>query len=177
MPELIAPDRLQPSLLDRLTDEAPAEEQESRSKRVISVQQLRSSVQRDLAWLFNTTNMMAGTDLDAYPEVATSVLNYGVPSLVGETLRERDINALREGLREAILNFEPRLLPASLQVSLVSDRDKMNRNALSFGIEAQLWAQPLPVRIYLKTDIDLDLGAVEVTPVSGRTNGARGDGR
>ena len=113
MPELIAPDRLQPSLLDRLTDEAPAEQQESRSKRVISVQQLRLSVQRDLAWLFNTTNMAAGRDLGAYPEVATSVLNYGVPSLAGETLKDRDVDALQDALRQAILNFEPRLLPAS----------------------------------------------------------------
>ena len=60
---------------------------------------------------------------------------------------------------------------------MVGDRGQMNRNALSFGIEAQLWAQPLPIRIYLKTDIDLDLGEVNVTPVSGPASGARGDGR
>ncbi len=39
----------------------------------------------------------------------------------------------------------------------------MNHNAMCFGIEAELWAQPLPLRLFLRTDIDLETGTVNVT--------------
>jgi type VI secretion system protein ImpF len=53
MAELTPQERLQPSLLDRLTDEEPDQLQESREKRVLSMSRLRDFVLRDLAWLFN----------------------------------------------------------------------------------------------------------------------------
>ena len=42
-------DRLQPALLDRLTDDEPEKKQEPRESRVLSKKQLRQSVLRDLA--------------------------------------------------------------------------------------------------------------------------------
>jgi len=33
-----------------------------------------------------------------------------------------------------------------------------NGYALSFSIEAELWAQPIPLRLFLKTEIDLEDG-------------------
>jgi type VI secretion system protein ImpF len=57
MAELTPKDRLQPSLLDRLTDEEPDQPQESREKRVLSLNRLRESVLRDLAWLFNASRV------------------------------------------------------------------------------------------------------------------------
>lgn len=57
MAELTPPERLQPSLLDHLTDDEPAASQETRSPRVLSIQRLRESVLRDLGWLLNTTNL------------------------------------------------------------------------------------------------------------------------
>src|SRR2546430_10431676 len=38
-------------------------------------------------------------------------------------------------------------------------RSSMSHNALSFYIEAELWAQPIPLRLFLKTEIDLEAGA------------------
>ena len=35
-------------------------------------------------------------------------------------------------------------------------------NELSFVIEAQLWAQPLPLQLFLRTEIDLESGEVKV---------------
>ena len=43
-------ERLQPSLLDRLTDEEPTSQVESRDARVIDIRRLREIVQRDLSW-------------------------------------------------------------------------------------------------------------------------------
>jgi type VI secretion system protein ImpF len=34
----------------------------------------------------------------------------------------------------------------------------MSLNALMFEIEADLWAQPLPLHLYLQTEVDLETG-------------------
>jgi type VI secretion system protein ImpF len=47
-------------------------------------------------------------------------------------------------------------------VRVVADPDKMSHNAMCFQIEAELWAQPLPLRLFLRTEIDLESGAATV---------------
>ena len=46
--EIAARDRLQPSLLDRLTDDEPGQLKESADKRVLSLTQLKASVLRKM---------------------------------------------------------------------------------------------------------------------------------
>jgi type VI secretion system protein ImpF len=75
MAELAARERLQPSLLDRLTDDEPERGIEARERRVMSLRMLRDSVLRDLGWLLNTTNLLSVTDHPKLPHVAASVLN------------------------------------------------------------------------------------------------------
>jgi type VI secretion system protein ImpF len=162
MPELSHKERLQPSLLDRLTDDAPQERVESREQRVLSPTRLRDSVLRDLGWLFNTTNLAALQDLSGTPEAARSVLNYGLPDLAGHTTSSVDVARLEGLLRQAIWDFEPRLIPASVQVHLTVNPDEMSHNSMSFVIEARLWAQPMPLRLYLRTEIDLEDGDVRI---------------
>src|SRR4030095_2997094 len=92
--ELTQKERLQPSLLDRLTDHEPEQRQESREKRILSPNKLRESVRRDLTWLFNTPNLATVEDLDRFPLVAESVVNYGLPSLAGRTTSSVDVPAM-----------------------------------------------------------------------------------
>jgi predicted component of type VI protein secretion system len=62
MPDTLPPqDRLQPALLDRLTDDDPDSDEEARDHRVMSRRQLRDAVLRDLAWLFNATRLEGST--------------------------------------------------------------------------------------------------------------------
>jgi type VI secretion system protein ImpF len=161
MPELIHEERLQPSLLDRLTDDEPTKKVESREKRVLSLTQLRQSVYRDLEWLLNTGCLETIEDLSDYPYVRQSVLNYGIPDLTGTTVSNADPPTLERYLRQAILNFEPRILKHSLKVRAKAGND---HNKIIFEIEGELWAQPLPEHLYLKTVLDLELGRVEVQP-------------
>jgi len=167
MAELTQKERLQPSLLDRLTDEEPEARQESRDKRVLSPARLRECVRRDLTWLFNTTNLSSLQSLEGHPEVARSVINFGMPDLAGHTASSIDLRALERLLCKVIWDFEPRLLKSSVKVVLVADDDKMNHNAMCFDIEAELWAQPLPLRLFLRTEIDLENGGVSVSDLGG----------
>ena len=163
MAELVPKERLQPSLLDRLTDDEPDRAVESRDKRVLSPYKLRESVRRDLSWLFNTTNLAAVVDLDRYPQVESSTVNFGLPDLTGRTAGSIHIPTLEKLLRRAIWEFEPRLLKETVRVKLIRDTNNYSPNALVFTIEAELWAQPIPLRLFLRTDVDLETGEIAVT--------------
>jgi type VI secretion system protein ImpF len=161
MAELTPKERLQPSLLDRLTDEEPEAKEEARDKRVLSMRRLRESVLRDLGWLLNSSNLSSAVeDLEDYPLVARSVINYGLPDLAGESASGIDATKVERMLRQAIWDFEPRILRNTVKIRSVIDRDQMNRNAVAFVIEGDLWAQPVPLRLYLKTELDLESGSV-----------------
>jgi type VI secretion system protein ImpF len=163
MAQLIPKERLQPSLLDRLTDEEPSQQMESREKRVLSPRQLRRSVIRDLQWLLNTTDLASAQDLSAHPQVINSVLNYGLPDLAGKNVTGLESALLERNLRAAIQRFEPRILPNSLRIRAVVDEERMSHNAVLFDIEGELWGQPMPQHLYLKTEVDLESGAFEIS--------------
>jgi type VI secretion system protein ImpF len=163
MAELTPKERLQPSLLDRLTDDEPDQQQESREKRVLSMRKLRESVQRDLAWLLNSSNLETVQDLDDYPLVSHSVVNYGLPGLAGRAASSMDLPGVERMLRQAIWDFEPRILRNTVKVRSVVASDQMNRNAVAFEIEGDLWAQPVPLHIFLRTEVDLDSGSFSIS--------------
>ncbi|MGH8642931.1 MAG: type VI secretion system baseplate subunit TssE [Gammaproteobacteria bacterium] len=162
MAELTPKERLQPSLLDRLRDEEPDKMQESRDKRVLSLQKLRASVVRDLSWLFNCTHLESLQDLQDHPLVAHSVLNYGLPDLAGKPIISADAAEIERRLRQAIWDYEPRILRHSVKVCVQVAREKMSGLALRFDIEGELWAQPMPLKLYLKTEVDLESGHVSI---------------
>ena len=162
MAELTTQDRLQPSLLDRLIDNEPRVSQESRDKRVLSMKKLREAVVRDVGWLINTTNYFPQEDLEQYPFVAQSVLNYGMPDLTGKAVPGIDLVQKERELRQALWAFEPRLIRETLKVRIKSSDQKMCRNTFTVELEGQLWAEPAPLQIYMKTEIDLESGEVQV---------------
>ena len=164
MVEKILPqDRLQPALLDRLTDEEPDKQQAPREARILSKSRMRQSVLRDLAWLFNATRLEAVTDLASLPNVRRSVLNFGLPALSGRTASSLDVSDLARAVREAILTFEPRILPATLQIkTLLEAGDLDHHNVIGVEIHGELWAQPVPLEFLVRTEFDLETGKVQV---------------
>ena len=158
--EIATRDRLQPSLLDRLTDDDTSNLKESADKRVLSLTQLKASVLRDLAWLLNTTSLL-DADATLHTPAGTSVVNFGLPALAGNSASNVDVSALETLIHQAIATFEPRILRHTLRVRARATAE-MNHNALSFEIEGDLWAQPVPLRLMLQTDLDLETGHVRV---------------
>jgi type VI secretion system protein ImpF len=154
-------DAIQPALLDRLTDDDPSQRAETREHRVFTKIQLRAAVLRDLAWLFNSTSGAAVLGLDRYPLAAQSTLNYGLPAFSGKPVSSVDLPRLDAALKEALLRFEPRILPHSLSVRSVGDSIGQH-NVVSFQIVGELWAHPYPVELLLKTDVDLESGKISI---------------
>ncbi|WP_416762557.1 type VI secretion system baseplate subunit TssE [Roseateles sp. So40a] len=155
-------DRLQPALLDRLTDDEPFHRVEAEDRRVMSKSQLRQAVLRDLGWLFNATQPL-GKEADPYARVGESVLNFGLPPLSGQLASRVDVHLLEKQIRQAILRFEPRILPESLEVRAIETSSVMDtHNVIEFDIRGHLWSQPVPLEILLRTQLDLEAGQVEV---------------
>jgi type VI secretion system protein ImpF len=162
MAELTPQERLQPSLLDRLTDENPEGGVETRDQRVISGQRLRDAVRRDLTWLLNCVHLEASEDLSAWPLVARSTLNYGIPETSGVPVANINVEALQKRVRQAIVDFEPRLLRSKLTVTVERQAEAMNRNSLVFLIQGEMWAQPVPQAVFVRSEFDLESGTVKV---------------
>lgn len=166
MAELAPRERLQPSLLDRLTDDAPDQAIEARERRVMSMRSLREGVLRDLAWLLNTTNLLSVTAYQHLPHVAGSVLNYGMPDMSGASLAGMSAADLERAIRQAIWDFEPRLIRSSVQVRAMPTSDTITK--INFEIEADMWAQPYPERLYIKSELDLDQARISLSESTGR---------
>lgn len=166
MPELTPQERLQPALLDRLTDEDPSKSVEAPERRVMSKSRLRQAVLRDLAWLFNSTKL-TDVDLSGSPHVQRSVLNYGLPALSGRSASSLDVTELERSIRQAIIDFEPRILAESLEVKALAIENALDHhNVVGVQIRGQLWAQPVPLELLVRTEIDLETGKVEIADLA-----------
>ena len=155
-------DRLLPSLVDRLTDDDPSVRRPEADRFVFDLARYRAAVMRDLEWLLNTNAPLAPDEAEGLPLVAASTVNYGIPPLAGGTLTRKDTRLLERELRQSITRFEPRILPDSLVVRVISDEKAQTNRAITFHVEGQLWSQPVPEPIYLKTELDLETGEVIV---------------
>jgi len=156
MAELTPLEKLQPCLLDRLTDDEPEKTEESRNQRIISLQRYKRGVLRDLEWLFNASAHLPveGREefrLSDYPEAQRSVINFGTRQLCG--LIAPNMDELERELCEAIQLFEPRILNHTLTVKAT-----IERHVVSFEMFGELWANPIPEKLFIKTNIDLETG-------------------
>lgn len=158
MPELNPRDRLQPFLLDRLTDDTPGLTKESREKNVMTPQQLKGALLRDLTWLLNTPAPIASDGMGEFPNVAASVINYGIPDLAGVTASGIPGASLERSILKAIQTFEPRIEKRGVSVHLHTDEDSANPNTLALEIRGEIIANPLPESLYIKTEVDLETG-------------------
>jgi type VI secretion system protein ImpF len=156
-------ERLQPSLLDRLTDLHIENSKESTSQQSMSQNQFKEAVIRDLGWLLNSVSLEVCTDLDKYPAVKRSVINYGLPDLSGHTSATVDVQSVEKAIRQAIHLFEPRIIRNSLRVKVHSDPDAMTHNALVFEISGAIFGQPSPFQVVLQSELDLENGQFKLT--------------
>ena len=133
------------------------------SSAVSSLGDLRDCVKRDLDWLLNARNYSPSEGLDDFPEVSHSVLNYGLPDLTGKTATGLEIRQLERLLKQSIRDYEPRIIERTLKVQLMPDKSQMDNNALTFEIEGELWAEPVPIHMHLRTELQLESGNVSIS--------------
>ncbi|WP_165390271.1 type VI secretion system baseplate subunit TssE [Thalassococcus sp. S3] len=148
--------RLAPSLLDRLIDLEPDLERDPNPASAESFDGIRAALRRDLEILLNT-RCTPSSPASAYPELADSLLAYGVEDFFAASLAspiQREDFARR--LQERIARFETRLEDVS--VTLVADATPHQRK-LRLRISAHYHARPGLPPLVFETSLD---------PVAGR---------
>lgn len=132
---------------------------------VVDARALRESVLRELAALLNTMNLQSVQDLSRHPEVARSVLNYGIASFAGLAAHDVDPKETARQLKSAIEFFEPRL--RDVRVVPETAEDQPDGAELDFRIEAELWGYPASQHVTMRTSIEIDTGEVSVAYAAG----------
>jgi type VI secretion system protein ImpF len=161
--ELTPSEKLQPSLLDRLTDEERSSRVEGRDKRVMSMKQLRSAVLRDLSWLLNTSAAPASDEVYEFPLASGSVVNFGLPDATGMSSSGLSLGEMESRMRRAIERFEPRIVTRTLNVRVdLNEGNQRSPSVIGFEISGEFCPLPVPEALFVKTEMDLETGSFEV---------------
>ena len=134
--------------------------------RALSPAEQRASVLGDLEALFNTGNLASVRELDRYPHVARSVLNYGVPCFAGKSLSNMGEDEFERLFRQAIIDYEPRIIPRSVEVRVEIEEEIMNRTAVTLHISGRLLTD---LDLALRTEVDMETGNVAISDETRRT--------
>lgn len=128
----------------------------------MTLTQYRTAVRRDIEWLLNAVNLATCQSFERAPEAADSVINYGIPGFGGRVASSVKPQEVESTVRRAILNFEPRIMRDSLRVTAALRSERMDSQTLVFQIEGDLWADPTPVHMFIKTAVDLETGEARI---------------
>ena len=120
--------------------------------------------------MLNAHALYGHASLDTHPLAAASVLNYGMRDATGTVRSSLNVHALGLEIERAITRFEPRIVAGTLRVvPFESDQAPMHTQ-VAFLVEADLWAQPYPERLYFRTELDLESGQARI--IEGTDSGA-----
>ncbi len=155
--------RVLPCLLDRLTSDDPGSQDSAGGAQTMAAYRL--SVRRDLEWLLNCQVSQVATALAGTVFARESVLAYGVPCFSGKSVTPDSLAGLVRDIRNAILAYEPRIAAASLRVELEASEGEASDHdhGIAISITGELWAAPIPERLHLRTDLDLEAGFCRVS--------------
>jgi type VI secretion system protein ImpF len=123
-----------------------------RARQTITEPMLRKEVSRDLDALLNTIAIDATIDMSETAYARKSILNFGLPDIAKRTIDEIGIRKIPDEIKTAILNYEPRLAAASIQIerdmSVSPDELKVR-----FIVRADLTCDPVNVPVEFVADI------------------------
>ncbi len=141
---------------------------------VVTPQILREAVRRDIEMLFNIERLEANfllsererltyqspeARLADFPEVRSSVLNFGVPAFSGRKGNDFNKELLARELRKVLIAFEPRLKKESIKIEVRIEEKK----GMRIEIDGVLMLSPVPERLRLSTVINLENGKASTT--------------
>jgi type VI secretion system protein ImpF len=131
-----------------------------RARHVITESVLRREVSRDLEILLNSTALESTVDMSNAPYARKSILNFGIPDVTHRSIDEIGVADVPNEIMTAIINYEPRLARASVQV----ERDKSvdpTELKIRFIVRADLVCEPVEAPVVFIADV-LDTGKIIV---------------
>ena len=150
-----------PTLLERLQDDEP-KSLHDRSK-PIDIRQMRTLVQNAIADLINHSNIEDILDERRHKLIMSSVINYGVPALIGTQENHPNWSFIEKSIRNTILRFEPRVIAETLIVTSLHESDRVARyGVIKFEIRGLIYWYPRPVDLCMSGRYDVESEKVEL---------------
>jgi type VI secretion system protein ImpF len=131
-----------------------------RARQVITESVLRREVSRDLESLLNCIAIDATINLKDHPFARKSILNYGLPDIAHRTIDEKSVNKIPNELKQAILEYEPRLAGAALHIERDHSVDPAELK-IRFVVRGDLTCYPVNVPVEFVADV-VDAGKIVV---------------
>src|SRR3989304_2341988 len=134
------------SILDRLIDEQPGISREPVRHRVLSINQIKASVIRDLENLLNTRRQITPVPAE-YREVSNSLFVYGLRDFTSEDPRSPSIKQqLRNDVEKTISRFDSRLRNVIVRLEASAVRERY--------VRARMFAWPFVVPVTAPVTFD-----------------------
>lgn len=123
---------------------------------------LRKHLNYDMASLMNTVNLDAVVPLDDHPYLAKSIINFGFGDLSHLSDSEKDADTVAALIRKTLLNYEPRLIAETLEVTMSTKQDGSNQR-MTFDITAEMYASPADIPMNFVAEVDDGAGKIQLT--------------
>jgi type VI secretion system protein ImpF len=150
------------SLLDRLTDTTASEiAAVTLAAGEMPCDDIEDSILRDLTWLLGTTAFSASRDIDQWRNIQQSVLNFGIPSLIGLSSKGVDLAWVERRVAEAIRRFEPRFRSDSIQVTAIVADPDTHQHCIELSIQAEYANAGRWIPLCMSANIDSESGRLE----------------
>ncbi len=144
--------RYPPALTERLT--ANNYETASGEIRPLTAAKMRRLIINELLELFNHANIESSLDEKRHPQLASSAINYGIPRRLAYD-SEKNGQSIGQDIHTAILRFEPRIIPETLTVRVLTADEQPGKYAvITFEIAALIYWVPQPVDLVVNGRYD-----------------------
>lgn len=123
---------------------------------------LKENLAVDLVSLVNTIDLGSVVDLEEFPNVGRSVLNYGLYDIGHLTSEEGKVAEVGRNLMTALLQHEPRLKSETLHVERDETVDDVNQR-IRLNVLAEMSSSPFDVPVEFVAEVDVGSGKVVLT--------------
>ena len=123
---------------------------------------LRRELAEDLNALLNTINLGSAEDLSEFSYVGRSILNYGLTDITGYSIEENAVEDIGDELRTALTDYEPRLIPPSIEIKRDATFDNSGQK-IRFTVNADMHSTPVDLPVEFVAELELDSGKMRVS--------------
>lgn len=127
-----------------------------------AAEDLQRSVSQGLETLMNTVNLASSFDLGEFGDARRSILNYGFPDIAHRSIDEIGVDEIGQEIGAALLAFETRLVPSSLEIARDTSIDVAELK-IRFVVRADLSCDPLNLPVEFVADVERDTGKMTVS--------------
>jgi type VI secretion system protein ImpF len=123
---------------------------------------LRRDLAEDLTRLLNTVNLDSAQELEEFSYAAHSILNYGLTDITAYSLDENAVDDITDELRQSLKDYEPRLIPGSIEVRRDTTVDAAAQQ-IRFAVSAEMHSTPVDIPVEFVAELELDSGKMRIS--------------